>query len=211
MKLIRSPYYLVPFYVFSSARGVFFDANDSKTFLRSKRNTCTSFNSDELEETCFTSKFCDFEEFAEKAENVYSSNTIGEKSWGRRKKILPNHDIYEKWYSECGDLNNCDCKERLKGYFDCTSQKTNSACKTDFWEKKTKIVTERTHLRNLFNGEIYQTEPSPITEKITTTITEKTTTNEPTTTTSPKTTVWQASQPNFENANRNDFTAGEKV
>ena len=176
MKFIHSPYYLVPFYVFSSAKGVFFDANDSKAFLRSKRNTCTSFDSNELEETCFTSKFCDFEEFAEKAENVYSSNTIGEKSWGRRKKILPNHDIYEKWYSECGELNNCDCKERLKSYFDCPSHKTNFACKIDFWEKKT---TEPSHY--------LITEPSPTTEEITTTITEENTTNEPTTTTSPKT------------------------
>merc|ERR1712066_1164455 len=93
---------------------------------------------------------------------MFSINTIrGEKKggiFGGRVKPSNSHAIYEKWYSECGDLNDCSCKTQLKSYFDCSENKNTYACKNDFWEIKKvvkKVVTEEI------------TEPSPTTEKVT--------------------------------------------
>jgi hypothetical protein len=171
--------------LFDSCLGQYLEPSESKNFLRSQRALdvhgnfpCVKFGHNKLEEKCYNEeKRCDFENFAEQAEEIYSKVPFGTKNWkGDYKKIdSKTQAVFKRFYSECTDLS-CDgeCKYQLKKYLKCTKSHNTFVCERDSHPVTT---TE------------YFTEQGPTTTGIETTATEGITTELITTTTTEEVTT----------------------
>ena len=106
-------------------------ATSSTSFITSEKRAKSHFLSkrsterrSEFEQNCYEpDELCDFEEFAEYAENIYGKVVFGKydgQLFGMRatKKIPRTMLAYRKMYKKCPDFKRSDCSKMLDEYRD---------------------------------------------------------------------------------------------
>ena len=104
-----------------SINSEFLDEVQAKSLLSRSKRGITRFTRDESEE-CFTEdKRCNFENFAEKAENVFGKKPFGPKSWLKvRTPDVISVKFFEENYTNCDSTElNYGCKRRIYHYLKC--------------------------------------------------------------------------------------------
>lgn len=173
--------------LFDSCLGQYLESSDSRNFLRSQRGLpCVKFDHSKLEEKCYREENrCDYENFAEQAEDVYSKVPFGTKNFiGNYNHVdSKTQAVFKKFYSECTDLG-CEssCKHKFKDYLDCTKSKNTFVCERDSRPSTTtEYFTEQGPTTEEPTTEGIEITSKVTTEKITTELKTTTTTNsEPT-------------------------------